>query len=220
MISNMQLFTPLLMSTHIILRRSRKTRTAIATISSVQQSTHTQPSPPESTHQHHRDNMLFDPFALAAIIILILLLPFMLFILAHIARRSGQDEWDRAENGRHRNPPKRPYTQRYVDALDGEPGFRRPRVRTSRSMRRSERMRQPAFGSVVAAGRSAEMTADDDGDGDDVREGRFAVLGLHVPPPDMFDQRPARADDRTRAFAGRGKVECGFKIDELWFDGV
>jgi hypothetical protein len=159
--------------------------------------------------------MLFDPFALAAIIILILLLPFMLFILAHIARRSGQDEWDRAENGRHRNPPKRPYTQRYVDALDGEPGPRRPRVRTPRRERRSKRARQPSLGSFIAAGRSAVMRADDD-----VREGRFAGLDLRVPPPDVFDQRPDRPEDRVQEFTGGGKVGCGMKIDELWFDRV
>jgi hypothetical protein len=164
--------------------------------------------------------MIFDHFALAAIIILILLLPFMLFILAHVARRSGKDEWDRAEQARHRHPPKRPYTQRCDDALDGEPGPRRHRVRTSRSKRRSKRTRQPALGSVIAAGRSAARRAtggDDDGEG---RRGRSAVVDLLVPPPDVFDQRSARPDNHVQAFTGGGKVECGTKIDELWFDRV
>jgi hypothetical protein len=82
--------------------------------------------------------MMFDPFALAAIIIITLLLPFMLFILMCTARRSGQDDWARVEQARHLPLPKRPYTQWYIDTLDGEPGPRRPRLPLSR-IRRSKR---------------------------------------------------------------------------------
>lgn len=79
--------------------------------------------------------MMFDPFALAAIIIITLLLPFMLFILMCTARRSGQDDWARVEQARHLPLPKRPYTQWYIDALDGEPRSRRPQIRNSGSRR-------------------------------------------------------------------------------------
>jgi hypothetical protein len=139
--------------------------------------------------------MMFDPFALAAIIIVILLLPFVLFILAHTARRSGQDEWDRAEQARHRRPPRRRYMLRYIDALDGEPGSRRPQLSMSRS-KKARKNRHPIARSVVAAGRSAVMRAVDD--------------------------RSCQAGSRTQEHTSNSKdnAKRGARIDELWFDRV
>ena len=157
--------------------------------------------------------MIFDPFALAAIVLLILLLPFMLFILAHIARRSGQDEWDRAEQARHRRPPKRPYTQRYVDALDGEPGPCRLRWHTSRS-KRSKRIRPLAVRRGVVADDYAVMSVvSGDARG---KQARLALLGAK----NSLIKMPDRSGRLGSLHTGGKKAKRGAKIDELWFDRV
>lgn len=154
--------------------------------------------------------MISDPFALAAIIMLILLLPSVLFILVHIARRSGQDEWDRAERALNHPLPKRPYTQRYIDALDGEPGPRRPRAPLSRT-RRGKRTRPPGVRNVGAPNRSAMMRAVDD----DVREARarLGVVNLKTPPPPpRMRDRSGWPRDHMQAHAVRGQGWRGAKM--------
>ena len=156
--------------------------------------------------------MSFDPFALTAIIIFILLFPFTLFILMHTARRSGQEEWDRAaERGLHQRLPKRVYTQRYIDALDGEPGPRRPQVQMSRNKTRTNRPSTPR--KVIAVGESAVMSAVDDRDQEE-RE-RFSSVNVRVPPSEVYD-RFGQPNSHMQAHTGGDHV----RINEIWFDRV
>lgn len=107
--------------------------------------------------------------------------------------RSGQDEWDRAEQARHRRPPRRAYAQRYTNALDREPGPRRPRLQVQRSKKPKKNQPQAARG-VIVASRSAVMRA--------------------------IVDRPGQLDSRTPEHFGEYKAKRGAKIDELWFDRV
>jgi hypothetical protein len=68
--------------------------------------------------------------------------------------RSGQDEWDRAEQARRRRPPRRTYTQRYIDALNGEPGPCRPQFKVSKS-KRVRAIRPSTVRNVIAPHRKA-----------------------------------------------------------------
>lgn len=162
--------------------------------------------------------MVFDPFALVAIIIFALLLPFMLFILIHTARRAGQEEWDRAaEQGRHRQRlPKRPYTQRYIDALDGEPGPRRPQVKMSRS-KTTESDHTSARREVNTVGGSAVMRAVDDDDG---WEGLLLWMCRCRCLRCMIDLDSGRPNSHVQAHTDGDQAWRGAKIDEIWFDGV
>lgn len=160
--------------------------------------------------------MIFDLFALAATIILILLTPFMLFILIHTARRSGQDDWDRAEQARPQPLPKRPYTRRYIDALYWDPGPRRPLLPVSRS-KRVRGKRTSVLRDVVAGDGSAVMRAVDGG----VRQERewVSVWDAQKLPPKMHD-RFDPSNSRKQALTEGNKEWQEVTIDEIWFDPI
>jgi hypothetical protein len=161
--------------------------------------------------------MLFDPVALTAIIVVILMLPFMLFILAHTARRAGQDAWDHAEQARHQHLPKRFYTQRYIDALDAEPRPRGPHVPILRS-KRARKLRPSAPRKVAAVHRSAVIRAVIDDD-DATTQWRIRLAPKHVHmllPPKVYDRygRP-RSAGRVQVYSCRKNTWRLSKIEEI-----
>jgi len=160
--------------------------------------------------------MALDPFALAAIIILILLLPFMLFILTYTLRQSEQEEWDRAEQDGFQPLPKRPYTQRYINALDGEHGPRWPQLQISGSQA-NEAIRPCTSQEVLAVDESDVTRAADD----NAQQGRLraSMNDAQMPLPkvyDLFDW----SGSRVKAHKGGTKARRGAKIGVVWFDRV
>lgn len=62
-----------------------------------------------------------DPVAIFSVAGLIVLVVVLIILITITARRSAQDEWNRSLQRKASAPPRRMYTQHYIDSLDFEP---------------------------------------------------------------------------------------------------
>lgn len=139
----------------------------------------------------------------------------MLFILTYTARLSGQDEWDRVERaGDRRNVPKRPYTQRYLETLEGEPG---PRSLRGQMLKQEGKCRSVKGENVITADCSAVMEAVDDG-----KLGRVNFDMPLVEEASDGNSQSWQREERTAGALSSGERKCvrGTHIDELWFERI